>query len=294
MTTSGRHIALGTLSFAVCFAAWGLISAFAPRFRDDFHLTATETALLVAVPVLLGSLARLPIGLLADRFGARPVFTVLMVLCAIPAFLVPLAASYRALLAVAFFLGLAGSSFAVGVGYVSRWTPPGTAGRAPSASTAWATSASRRRSSSGRVLAGGRRMAGGVPRPGRRAAGAGPWSSRCSRATRRRAAAGDGLARHGARAAHASALAWVLSAFYFLTFGGFVAFSIYLPTLLRDQFGLTAGRRRLPHRRLRRAGDAAAAGRAAGSPTGSAARACSRGVFLGRRARSRCCSPGRR
>jgi NNP family nitrate/nitrite transporter-like MFS transporter len=49
-----RHVALGTISFTVCFAAWGLISAFAPRFREAFHLTASETALLVAVPVLLG------------------------------------------------------------------------------------------------------------------------------------------------------------------------------------------------------------------------------------------------
>ena len=56
-------------------------------------------------------------------------------------------------------------------------------------------------------------------------------------------------------------LAWVLSAFYFLTFGGFVAFSIYLPTLLKDQFGLHARRRRIPHRRLRGAGDAAASRR---------------------------------
>src|SRR6476646_1213499 len=95
-----RHTALATLSFALCFAAWGLVGAFAPRFRADFHLSASETALLVAVPVLLGALARLPAGLLADRFGARPVFTVLMVLSAIPPLLVPLASSYRALLAV--------------------------------------------------------------------------------------------------------------------------------------------------------------------------------------------------
>src|SRR3954454_8913168 len=48
-----RPLVLGTLSFAVCFMAWGLISAFAPRFREMFSLSATQTALLVAVPVLL-------------------------------------------------------------------------------------------------------------------------------------------------------------------------------------------------------------------------------------------------
>src|SRR5215469_12750862 len=61
------QLALGTVSFAICFAAWGLISAFAPRFREAFHLTATQTAFLVAVPVLLGSLMRVVTGMLADR-----------------------------------------------------------------------------------------------------------------------------------------------------------------------------------------------------------------------------------
>src|SRR3954454_10400523 len=125
-----RPLALGTLSFAVCFMAWGLVSAFAPRFREMFSLSATQTALLVAVPVLLGSLARLPVGMLADRFGGRSVFTVLMLLVAVPAWLVPAAGSYQALLGIAFFLGIAGSSFPVGVGYVSRWTPAGRQGSA--------------------------------------------------------------------------------------------------------------------------------------------------------------------
>jgi len=116
-----KHLLLGTVSFTVCFAAWGLISAFAPRFREQFHLSATQTAFLVAVPVLLGALARIPTGMLADRFGGRVVFTVLMFFVAVPVALVPAATSYRNLLIVAFLLGMAGSSFAVGVGYVSRW-----------------------------------------------------------------------------------------------------------------------------------------------------------------------------
>jgi MFS transporter, NNP family, nitrate/nitrite transporter len=66
-----RNLVLGTLSFAVCFTAWGAIGAFAPGFRQTFHLSATETALLVAIPVLLGALARIPMGMLSDRFGGR-------------------------------------------------------------------------------------------------------------------------------------------------------------------------------------------------------------------------------
>src|SRR5436189_2312244 len=118
------QLALGTVSFAICFAAWGLISAFAPRFRETFHLTATQTAFLVAVPVLLGALMRVATGMLADRFGGRAVFAALMVVAAVPALIVPLVTSYGKLLAVAFSLGIAGSSFAVGVGFVSRWFPP--------------------------------------------------------------------------------------------------------------------------------------------------------------------------
>jgi nitrate/nitrite transporter NarK len=67
-------------------------------------------------------------GILADRFGARKVFSILMAAVSIPVFLVPQAGSYQALLVTAFFLGLAGSSFSVGVSYVSRWSPPAKQG----------------------------------------------------------------------------------------------------------------------------------------------------------------------
>src|SRR5437868_4482746 len=125
-----RHVALGTMSFTVCFAAWGLIGAFAPRFREAFHLSASETAFLVAVPVLLGSLARIPMGMLTDRFGGRVMFSILMAAVALPVWMAPQQATYTNLLAVAFALGLAGSSFAIGVGYVSRWTPADSQGSA--------------------------------------------------------------------------------------------------------------------------------------------------------------------
>ena len=118
-----RHVALGTISFTICFAAWGLISAFAPRFREALDLTASQTALLIAVPVLLGAVARIPMGILTDRFGGRAVFAILMAAVAVPVWMVPEQTSYTSLAVTAFFLGMAGSSFAVGGGYVSRWTP---------------------------------------------------------------------------------------------------------------------------------------------------------------------------
>ena len=73
-----RALVLATISFTVSFAAWGLVGGLASVFSGLYHLTASQTALLVAVPVLLGSLARLPMGILTDRFGGRLVFTALL------------------------------------------------------------------------------------------------------------------------------------------------------------------------------------------------------------------------
>jgi NNP family nitrate/nitrite transporter-like MFS transporter len=234
-SSNARHLALGTLAFAVSFAVWGLISASAPYFRELFSLSGTQTALLIAVPVLLGSLGRFPMGLLADRFGGRAVFAVLLLLIAVPAWLVPQAASYDDLLTIAFFLGLAGSAFPIGVGYVSRWTPPerqgsalgvyglGNVGQSAAvflgpliaAALGWAMVFRGMAVLSvvcGIVFALLARNAPSTVRP-----------------------AGLGAALRVLR----KRLAWVLSLFYFLTFGGFVAFAVYLPTLLRDQFGLS-------------------------------------------------------
>lgn len=229
------QLALGTVSFAVCFAVWGLMGALAPQFREQLGLSATETGLLVAVPVLLGSLARIPVGMLADRFGGRLVFLLLMLAVAAPAALGAYAASYRTLLALGFFLGLAGSSFAVGVGFVSRWFPPERQGSAlgvygignigQSAAVFF-----------GPVLAlsvGWQNVFAGA------AALLVVWaavfgvSARNAPAPARPLGLGEML-----RVLAGERLSWALSAFYFLTFGGFVAFGIYLPSLLRDEFRL--------------------------------------------------------
>ncbi|MBK5257670.1 MAG: MFS transporter [Vicinamibacteria bacterium] len=231
-----RHLTLGTLSFGICFAAWGLISAFAVQFRQRLGLSGTETALLVAVPVILGSIARLPMGILADRFGARKVFSILMMVVAVPVFLVPQADTYRTLLVTAFFLGLAGSSFAVGVSYVSRWSPPSKQGGAlgiygvgnigQSAAVFL-----------GPVLAvaiGWERVFTGLA-VALFAWGVSFWLlARDAPAKGAPKGIGDMLA-----LLMRERLSWLLSSFYFLTFGGFVAFAIYLPTLLKDDFGLT-------------------------------------------------------
>src|SRR5687767_7358463 len=127
---SWRPLILSTLSFAISFAAWGLIGGLAPVFTDLYKLSASQTALLVAIPVLLGSLARLPMGMLTDRFGGRVVFAALLVFSGLAALVVSLTSSYDALLIAAFLIGMAGSSFAIGAAFVSRWTPPERQGTA--------------------------------------------------------------------------------------------------------------------------------------------------------------------
>src|SRR4026209_2587540 len=93
-----RALVLATISFALSFAAWGLVGGLASVFTTLYALTASHTALLVAVPVLLGSLARLPMGMLTDRFGGRLVFTALLAFSSLAAFVVPMTRSYAALL----------------------------------------------------------------------------------------------------------------------------------------------------------------------------------------------------
>ena len=217
------------------FAAWGLISAFAPAFRADFGLSAQTTAFLVAVPVLLGSVARIPMGMLTDRFGGRLVFTLLFFAVAAGRnrstatttttarhLRVPARPRRRVL--------------RVGVGFVSRWFPPEQQG------TALGVYGLGNMGHSAAVFL-GPVVASTYGRDGvfygvaALCALVGPSSSSRSRATHRCAQAR--AVRRMVAVLAKERLSWVLSAFYFLTFGGFVAFSIYLPTLLRDEFGLT-------------------------------------------------------
>lgn len=231
-----RNLVLGTVSFAICFAAWGLISAFAPAFQTEMQLTAQMRSFLIAVPVLLGSLARIPMGLITDRLGGRLVFTILLLVVAVSATIVPLARDFNQLVLYAFLLGLAGSSFAVGIGFVSGWFPAERQG------TALGIYGLGNMGHSAAVFLGPVVAA----QFGRDAVfwGTGAlavvWAllywcfARNAPRTAPPARLGPML-----RLLASERLSWALSAFYFLTFGGFVAFSIYLPSLLRDEFGLS-------------------------------------------------------
>src|SRR3954451_18198580 len=127
--TSGRKglmLALATLGFALCFWAWALLSPLAVSFTAALHLTPFQQALLVAVPVIVGSLGRIPVGALTDRFGGRVMFPIISLATVVPVLYLGLFghSSLAALLVGGFFLGIAGTSFAVGVPFVNAWFPP--------------------------------------------------------------------------------------------------------------------------------------------------------------------------
>ena len=104
-----RALVLATLAFALCFAVWGLVSPLATRFQELYELSSTQISVVIATPVILGSLFRIPIGLLTDRFGGRAVFSALMLVLIVPVlFIGLLGGSFGGLLFWGFFLGLAG------------------------------------------------------------------------------------------------------------------------------------------------------------------------------------------
>jgi NNP family nitrate/nitrite transporter-like MFS transporter len=228
---AAANLALATAAFALCFTAWSLIAPFAKTFKHDLGLDYTEALLLTAVPVVLGSLLRVPLGILTDRVGGRLVFSALLAFSALPAILFGYAHAYWAILCVGFLLGTAGASFAVGVPFVAGWY--------------------------GRERQGFALGVYGMGNIGTAIAffGAPPVSNRWGQATvgwvtgiglLAGAALFCLLARDaptsGAPADYGAVLRggwrlYRLAFFYFITFGGFVAMGFLLPTLLQDWFG---------------------------------------------------------
>src|SRR5262245_53851055 len=114
---SARALSLSTVAFGVSFAVWGLIAALAPTFTQLYGLSATQKSVLIAIPVILGSIGRIAAGMLADRFGGRNVFAALLIAASFPAFAIAMSTSYTQLLICGLFLGIGGMTFPVGVGF---------------------------------------------------------------------------------------------------------------------------------------------------------------------------------
>jgi len=234
-SSSKMQLSLGTGAFALCFAVFGTMSAMMPLLSRQMHLTSVQKSAAVALPVLLGSLGRIPLGMLTDRFGGRIVFSVVMVMSIIPAFLMGTVTDYFHLLFYGFFIGIALASFSVGVGFVSGWYSAERQGFALGVYGA---------GNIGQSLA-----AFGSPFI---AAAAGMrwgfWTFGVLLTIWLLifVAMARNAPRKGAVKSFVDVVrplsdgrSWILSLYYFLTFGGFVAMAVYLPIFLTEMFKLT-------------------------------------------------------
>ncbi len=116
-------LTLSTLAFTACFAVWMMFAIIGIPIKKMLSLNETEFGILVATPVLTGSLIRLPLGMWTDKLGGRIVFFVLMLATVVPIWLIGYATAYWHFLLLALFVGVAGGSFSVGIAYVARWYP---------------------------------------------------------------------------------------------------------------------------------------------------------------------------
>ncbi|AVS69382.1 MFS transporter [Paracidovorax avenae] len=116
-------LAVSTLAFTVCFMVWMMFGVIGIPIKKMLGLNATEFGLLTAMPVLTGSLVRVPLGIWTDRYGGRIVMACLMAATVPAIWIMGYATQYWHFLAIGLFVGLAGGSFSVGTPYVARWFP---------------------------------------------------------------------------------------------------------------------------------------------------------------------------
>jgi len=116
-------LAMSTLAFTLCFAVWTLNGVLVTFLVENglFRWDTAQIGWLIGIPVLTGSLMRLPVGLLTDRFGGRKVYTILLLLAALPTWLLGSVHNYQGFLLASLGFGLSGAAFAVGIAYSSVW-----------------------------------------------------------------------------------------------------------------------------------------------------------------------------
>ncbi len=241
-TGQTRQLILATWAFAISFWAWNLIGPLGVAYTQKFDLSSGQKSLLIALPVLVGSLGRIPAGTLTDRFGGRVMFSALLVISIPPVIMVMIAGnidSWPLLLVSAFLLGIAGTTFAVGIPFVSRWFVPSRKGFATGIF--------------GAGMGGTALSSFFTPRFVN-------WFGYTQTHLIIAAALAATAVLCWAMMANSPSfepntdpvvpkfvaaiklpVTWQLSFLYAITFGGFVAFSTYLPTYLKDvyDFGLT-------------------------------------------------------
>lgn len=233
------YFALGiaTLALIINFWAWSLLSPLGAKFASELTLTPVMLSLLLAVPIIVGSLGRIGFGMLTDKFGGKTMFAVISLLTAIPVFALTFASDYQQLVVTAIFLGLGGTAFVIGIPFVSAWFPPerrgfvlgvysmGNAGTALSGFATPQLADSFGRDTTFVIVACLLVMMAvffifwgkNAPR----------WKPTKGSSVTRLAEAAK------------LRLTWDLSSVYAVTFGAFVAFGVYLPVLLKVSYDLS-------------------------------------------------------
>lgn len=233
-----RALALVTIGFGVNFWAWALLSPLGPVYLER-GLTA-DASLIVAIPVLVGSLGRIAMGGLTDRFGGHLMFPLVSLITVIPVLFLGFVGQYTypTLLVGGFFLGIAGTTFAIGVPYVNSWFPPAKRGMATGLYG---------------VGMGGTAISAFTTVPLVNSIGdAAPFVLTALALTvyaivgwlfMRNAPTWE-PSRKNILAQSAAVMTlkvtWQACYLYALSFGGYVAFSVFLPTMLQNWYGLEA------------------------------------------------------
>jgi NNP family nitrate/nitrite transporter-like MFS transporter len=126
MTKKGQALSVlivSTFAFTVCFMVWMMFAVIGIPIKKALDLNSTQFGLLMAMPVLTGSLIRVPLGIWTDKFGGRIVMALVMASTVPAIWLMSYATAYWHYLSLGLFVGLAGGSFSVGTPYVARWFP---------------------------------------------------------------------------------------------------------------------------------------------------------------------------
>ena len=116
-----KALTVSTIAFTVCFAVWTIFSIIGIKIKQNLGLSDSQFGLLVATPILTGSISRIFLGIWTDQLGGRIVLFCLMITTSIATWLLSTVTTYEMYLVAALGVGLAGGSFAVGIAYVSRW-----------------------------------------------------------------------------------------------------------------------------------------------------------------------------
>ncbi|MDF9276701.1 MFS transporter [Arthrobacter sp. EH-1B-1] len=239
-----RNLALATLASVVGFLAWTVIAPLSGTYTAQLGLAPSATAALVAMPVLVGSVGRIVVGVLTDRHGGRVMFTAVLLAAVPPILLVALGGtinSYLLLIAAGFLLGIAGTVFAVGIPFVSAWYEPERRGFATGVFGAGMGGTALSAFFTPRLVDLIGYLATHLLIAGLLVATAIVVWLFMQEAPARPSVPSTGVAAKLLGAARLG-VTWRMCFLYAVVFGGFVSFSTYLPTYLRDiyEFDLTA------------------------------------------------------